>query len=174
MRFFKIISLLLLLTNLACAQAPVDRPHLADKKFDSKVAQLIDFSVPVISVETLKQNKANYVLLDAREKEEYNVSHIEDARFIGYKDFDDSRLEGVTKDAKIVLYCSVGYRSEKIGEKLQKLGYNNVYNLYGSIFEWVNQGNKVVDKDGNVTQKIHTYNRNWSQWVDEGKAEKVW
>lgn len=80
----------------------------------------------------------------------------------------------IPKDAKIVLYCSVGYRSEKIGEKLQKMGYTDVNNLFGSLFEWVNRGYKVVDKDGNETQKVHTYNKDWSQWVDETKAKKTW
>jgi hypothetical protein len=47
-------------------------------------------------------------------------------------------------------------------------------NLYGSIFEWVNQGNPVVNKDNQPTQQVHTYNKNWSRWVEKDKAEKVW
>ena len=83
-------------------------------------------------------------------------------------------MSGIKKDQKVVVYCSIGYRSEKIGEQLQQLGYKDVHNLYGSIFEWVNAGNEVVDAKNNKTRKVHTYNRKWSQWVEDGKAEKVW
>jgi rhodanese-related sulfurtransferase len=174
MNYFKILLGILISINIACAQAPADRPHLQNPKFDAHVAWLISFSVPVISVQELNQNKSDYTIFDAREKEEYLVSHIEGAKYLGYDDFDASRLEGLPKDSKIVLYCSVGYRSEKIGEELNALGFTNVYNLYGSIFEWVNQGYNVVDSDGSETKKVHTYNRSWSKWLDETKAEKVW
>jgi len=54
------------------------------------------------------------------------------------------------------------------------MGYKNVYNLYGSIFEWVNDGNEVVDKNNKPTDEVHTYNKKWSKWVEEGKAKKIW
>ena len=47
--------------------------------------------------------------------------------------------QGWSKSDTIVLYCSIGYRSEKIGEKLVEMGYGHVFNLYGGIFEWVNR-----------------------------------
>jgi len=102
------------------------------------------------------------------------VGHIPGASYLGYQDFDVERLKNLPYDSRIVLYCSIGYRSEKIGEKLQKLGYTHVYNLYGSIFDWVNRGYPVVDEDGNLTAQVHTYNRAWSKWVEEGAAVKVW
>jgi len=160
-------------SSLACAQVPNVRPVTVNPEFDQKISKTISFTVPAICPDELKQMK-NAVIIDAREQEEYDVSHIEDARFISYKKFDLDDLKDVPKDANVVLYCSIGYRSEKIGEQLQRAGYKNVHNLYGSIFEWVNQGNPVVDKSGKTTSNVHTYNRNWSRWVEEGKAKKVW
>ena len=174
MNYLKIFLAFIIFTNIGCAQAPVDRPYLLNPKFDARVSQLIDFSVPVISVDDLHQNFSDYAVFDAREKEEYLVSHIAGAKYLGYDDFDASRLGDLPKDSKIVLYCSVGYRSEKIGEKLNELGFTDIYNLYGSIFEWINQGYKVVDFYGLETTKVHTYNKGWSKWVDESKAEKIW
>ena len=174
MNYLKIFLAFIISINIGCAQAPVDRPKLLDPKFDARVSQLIDFSVPVISVDDLHQNFSDYAVFDAREKEEYIVSHIAGAKYLGYDDFDASRLGDLPKDSKIVLYCSVGYRSEKIGEKLNELGFTDIYNLYGSIFEWVNKGYKVVDFYGLETPKVHTYNKGWSKWVDETKAKKVW
>ncbi len=174
MNYFKIFLAFLISINLGCAQTPVDRPHLINPDFDIHVSQLISFSVPLISVEELNQNFSEYTIFDAREMEEYKVSHIEGAKYLGYDNFEITRLDNIPKDTKIVLYCSVGYRSEKIGEKLVDLGFTNIYNLYGSIFEWANQGYNVVDNNGLETRKIHTYNKNWSKWLDESKAEKVW
>jgi 3-mercaptopyruvate sulfurtransferase SseA len=66
------------------------------------------------------------------------------------------------------VYCSVGYRSERVGEKLQKLGYQNVYNIYGGIFEWKNEGMQVVNRQNQPTDSVHTYNKNWSKWLLKG------
>ena len=161
--------------QIGCAQRPsTQRPHCENEKFDKKVSRLINFSVPVISPEQLKEMQDEAVVFDTRETEEYQVSHIPGAKLLGYKKMDKSQLEGLDKDTPIVVYCSVGYRSEKIGEKLQKMGFNNVYNLYGSLFEWVNEGNEVVDENGKKTRKVHTYNKKWSQWLDDDAGEKVW
>ncbi len=143
--------------------------------FKENLRTLLDEEVPSISVKKLcEDTHVLYTLLDARELEEYKVSHIPDAKYIGYDDFDMDRLKGVSFDEPIVVYCSVGYRSEKITTKLQKAGYKNVYNLVGSIFEWVNQGHAIEDEADNPTHTLHTYNKNWSKWVDVPTIKKVW
>ena len=171
--FFSI--LLLLFVGSACAQEiPADKPKVLNPDFDQKISSLLNFKVPLIGVEALKENKEDYILLDAREEEEYNVSHIEGARYIGYNKLNIKELNIIPKDKKIVLYCSIGYRSEKIGERLQKMGYSQVFNLYGSIFEWANQGNLVVDQNGSPTKYVHGYNKSWSKWLDDSKVKKTW
>lgn len=142
--------------------------------FDERLEDLLSFSVTVIDVPEASQNADEYIFLDARELEEYQVSHIPDARYIGYKNFSADSMEGINLDDNIIVYCSVGYRSEKIGEKLLKLGYSNVRNLYGSIFEWINCDLPVENQHGIATDSIHTYNRKWSKWVDDREAIKMW
>ena len=71
------------------------------------------------------------------------------------------------------MYCSVGYRSERIGEKLIKEGYSNVFNLYGGIFDWVNNDNPVYDFNEKV-YKVHAYNKDWGKWVENESCEKVY
>ena len=171
----KLVALFILsITALvSCAQKPA--PGLClDPAFDQKVSDMISFSVPIIDVRELKDIQNEVFIFDTRNHEEYDVSHIKNAEYLGYQDFDPDKLKDIPQNAKIVLYCSIGYRSEKIGEKLLSLGYKNVYNLYGSIFEWINQGNRVVDKNGQPTRNVHTYNRQWSKWLDDKKAKKVW
>lgn len=133
---------------------------------------LLSHSVEEISIEQLMGNRDRYILLDARSPEEWKVSHIRDASFVGYEDFELDRLApGIQKDDSIVVYCSVGYRSEKVAEQLQEAGYSKVYNLYGGIFEWVNRGGSVENEAG-ITQKVHPYNWLWGQWLNAGVKSK--
>ena len=129
-------------------------------------------TVPLLSVQDLAKNKDKYVLLDAREIAEYEVSHIENAVFVGYDDFKAKRVSEIDRKQPVLVYCSVGYRSERIGEKLQKMGFEEVYNLNGGIFEWLNQDKKVVDKQEQKTQKVHAFSKTWGIWVEKG--EKVY
>ena len=141
--------------------------------FSDKINSYLDFSIPVVSVKEAHQLN-DVVFLDAREIEEYEVSHLPGAKYIGYKYMDDAVLKQVPKDKRIVVYCSIGYRSEKIGEKLKKKGYTRVYNLYGSIFEWANEGYALEDKSGQPTKRVHVYNKQWSKWMTNKNYQKVY
>ncbi len=142
--------------------------------FSQMVNDHLSFSVPIINTEDLYKIKTEVVLLDAREIEEYNVSHLRNAIHIGYKTFDKSSMKNIAKDKKIVIYCSIGYRSEKIGEQLMKMGYKHVFNLYGSLFAWVNRGYEVIDSKGKVTFNVHGYDDSWSKWIINKKYKKVY
>lgn len=126
-------------------------------------------SVVYASVEITKSNP-NFVLLDARELKEYKVSHIRNAIHVGYDKFNlkETASKLTNKKATIVVYCSIGIRSEDIAEKLQKAGYKNVFNLFGGIFEWKNKQNILVDSLSNPTEKVHTFSKEWSKWLKKG------
>ena len=125
--------------------------------------------VPQVSVEEFNElNKNELFVLDIREAEEFNVSHLKNARHVGYFWFDMRKVYDIPTDAFIVLYCSIGTRSEKIGRKLIKAGYKNVYSLYGGIFEWVNSGQPVYKLNDVQTSEIHTYSRDLARWVEKG------
>lgn len=143
---------------------------MSQKDFDKKINSLLSHSVPLVHENELNENFENgeFVLLDTRSAEEYKISHLEGARFVDYDDFTSDMVKDIDKNKPVVLYCSVGYRSEKIGEKLQELGYTKVYNLYGGIFDWKNRDNTVVNTNNAETDSIHTYNKNWSQWLKKG------
>jgi rhodanese-related sulfurtransferase len=127
---------------------------------------LLSHTVPEISVNELKKQK-DFILLDARELREYEVSHIEGAKFVGYDNYDLSLLKDIPKDKKVIVYCSVGYRSEKIAEKVKEKGFE-VANLYGGIFEWKNQGEEVINHEG-ATQDVHAFDRVWGVWLNQGR-----
>lgn len=142
------------------------------KELDQLLHKWNKKNIPYMSVETLALPKTKAILLDARDKEEYKISHLETAIRVGYTDFLlKETLAKLPKDKtkKIVVYCSLGIRSETIAHKLVKEGYTNVYNLYGGIFEWKNANFNVVDSVGKQTEKIHTYSKHWGKWLKKGK-----
>ncbi|MEO1049049.1 MAG: rhodanese-like domain-containing protein [Bacteroidota bacterium] len=139
--------------------------------YEERLEQLYKHTVPLITDtklnEEIGQNK-NMVILDTRSIREYNASHLKDAKFIDYDTFNKKMVKEIDKEATVIVYCSVGYRSERIGEKLQKMGYKNVYNLYGGIFQWVNEDNPIINQQGVKTDTVHTYNKTWSKWLKKG------
>ncbi|MBI1267767.1 MAG: rhodanese-like domain-containing protein [Cryomorphaceae bacterium] len=160
MRYY-LLSLIITMAISGCAQ---------EGTFDEMFKSMTTGSVRVVKPEEITE-KTRVVYLDARELNEFQVSHIPGAIHIGYDDFEMDRVSDLPKDALIIVYCSVGYRSEKVGEKLMKAGFRNVGNLYGGIFYWVNSGRQVVNAQG-PTRKVHAYNERWGKWLI--KAEKVY
>lgn len=163
------------LLSSACSQnQPLDKPKTKQPDFGKKIDGLISFTVPLISVKELYNNQDKFIIFDAREKAEFDVSHIPDAKYIGYSDFNLNRLKDISKESNMVVYCSIGYRSEKIGEKMLRLGFKNVYNLYGSIFEWANEKYPLVNANEKFTSNLHSYNKSWSKWVTNKEIKTVW
>ena len=173
-KIFAFLTALVIGGGAAKAQNGIISPEVSDIHFQNKLEKLLNHSVPLISVDELKLRQNDVMVFDTREIDEYNVSHIPGAAYVGYKSFDPSKFRGLDTNTPIVLYCSVGYRSEKIGEKLQKEGFKNVYNLYGSIFEWANRGFPLENRQGQKVKKVHTYNRAWSKWMTNQEYEKTW
>ena len=115
-----------------------------------------------------------FLLLDTRDKREFAVSHLAKAIWVGNRKFDTDQITSVipSKNTPIVVYCSIGVRSEKVGEKLIEKGYIEVYNLYGGIFQWKNKDYPVYDPIGKETDRVHAYNRHWGKMLDN--ATKVY
>lgn len=163
MKIYQKISTLIALLFSQTAMSQM----VQNKSFDVLLSTLLSHNVKEISANKAAELK-DVIYLDAREYNEYLVSHIENAIWCGYNDFDFNRLNGVAKKTKIIVYCSVGYRSEKITEKLLLANYSNVSNMYGGIFEWINTGHKVVDAQNKVTNNVHAYSKTWGIWLSKG------
>jgi rhodanese-related sulfurtransferase len=104
------------------------------------------------------KKKAAPQLLDVREPEEFAVSHLPGAINIRPDASGAEALAKIDPAKPMVLYCSVGYRSSQLAERLMKAGAKNVSNLEGSIFAWANEG-RPLEKDGQPAKVVHPYNR---------------
>lgn len=159
MRFLFSFSLFLAFTSIVLAQ----------KKLDKTLEQLNKETVPYVKVDDINSTE-HVMILDTRKKEEFDVSHIEHAIWVGYDAFEqDAVIRKIPKkDTAIMVYCSIGVRSEDIGERLQKAGYTNVKNLYGGIFEWKNRGNPVFNNQHVETDSVHTFDKQWGKLLEKG------
>tara|TARA_B110000503_G_C7112910_1_gene398983 strand:+ start:290 stop:790 length:501 start_codon:yes stop_codon:yes gene_type:complete len=135
--------------------------------YDIMLQGLLSHSVKEVSVNEVKDKK-EVVFVDARERKEFDVSHIKGAIFVGYDSLDLSAMKKVNKNKEVIVYCSVGYRSEKVSEKLEEMGFKNVSNLYGGIFEWKNQDQPLVTPESKPTEEIHAFSRVWGIWLNKG------
>jgi rhodanese-related sulfurtransferase len=159
--------LLLLVSQSLFAQ------RVMSQQFQNEVNRITKgFGVGVISTTEFREySKAtnfseHFQILDTRQSYEYKVSHIQGAIHADFDDFDyDDIKSKINKDKTLVLYCSVGYRSGKIAQKLKSKGYN-VLNLYGGIFEWSNNRFPLINSKQKETQRVHTYNSDWAKWVE--------
>ncbi len=144
--------------------------------YDQKLQSLYKNTVPLVQPQEVKKklNEGDVVILDTRSAKEYSVSHLPNAQFIDYDRFNIAQVNNIPKDKEIIVYCSVGYRSEKIGEELKEAGFKNVSNMYGGIFQWKNEDMDVVNQNGEITDSVHTYNKRWGKWLETGKGIKIY
>lgn len=151
-----------------CGQTRVD-----DLSYHLMLQSILEEKVPFLSVDSLsRMERTEYILLDTRSKEEYRVSRIPGAVWVG-QEFDPEMLPDLSGGKKVVTYCSVGKRSEDFGAALAESHEDlKILNLYGGIFEWVNQGGVVHNRKGEATDSVHAYNEKWGVWLKKG--EKVY
>lgn len=159
-----------LLVGLAVAYAhrPAPAPPTTNRLYSAMLGGLLTGAVPFVSVAQLREQPGP-VLLDTRAPAEFAVSHLRSARWVGYDEFSLAAVQDVPKDAPVVVYCSVGARSERIGARLRRAGYTNVRNLYGGLFEWVNEGQPVFTHNNQTTSRVHAYSPTWGIWLKRGQ-----
>jgi len=121
----------------------------------------------------LAGTKEKPLLLDARTRREFEVSHLQGA-VRAETGRDALALARVApRDRPIVVYCSVGYRSAGVASKLMKHGYTQVYNLEGSLFAWANEGRPVFRGTTRVA-KVHPFDSKWSRLLDRRLWPQGW
>ena len=88
-----------------------------------------------ITIEELK-NKIlqGAIIIDVRSNQEYREGHIKDAINIPEFEIKNKILKEIPKKNQlIVFYCQYGARSRNAMQIMKKMGYTNLYNLYGGL-----------------------------------------
>lgn len=71
------------------------------------------------------------VIIDVREKMEYERGHIKGVKNIPFSEIRE-RINEIPKDVPVYVHCRSGQRSYNVALLLQQLGFNNIYNVAGS------------------------------------------
>ena len=90
-------------------------------------------------------NRKNALVVDVRDKKEFDAGHIVHAVNIPFSAL-DSRIDEIKKhlERPIVVACKMGQHSGTAGTILRKHGFQDVCRLNGGVAEWRNQSLPVV------------------------------
>jgi len=84
----------------------------------------------------LMDSKDDFIILDVRTEEEYDIEHITNAILIPDYEITEKAESILTdKDQLILVYCRSGRRSKNAASTLATLGYTNVKE-FGGIIDW--------------------------------------
>ena len=87
-----------------------------------------------ITIEELENlRKKGVKIIDVRSPQEYKEGHIDGAISIPEYEIKKDIIDRISPEEEIIVYCSSGQRSKKAKQKLEKLGYKKVYNLYNGL-----------------------------------------
>lgn len=95
----------------------------------------------VSPAEASRQQAQGAVLIDVREREEFEQGHAPNAIHLS-KGLLELQIEEAVPDpaTPIICYCGGGSRSALAADNLQKMGYTNVASMAGGLKGWRNEG----------------------------------
>ena len=176
-RLFPLIVILLMLTGSVAfsQQAAVVGPSPTDQKKLEKIHAMYQSykkhafpAAPDVTVKELLQwqKRDSVILVDVRSPKERRVSIIPNA--ISQKEF-EKNIDRY-KQRKIIVYCTIGYRSGKQVVRMRKRGLDT-YNLIGGVLAWSHAGQLFAAPDGD-SLRVHVYGKKWNLAAEKYKA--VW
>lgn len=98
---------------------------------------------PSEAYQMLQSRGDQLYLLDVRTPGEFREVRLEGAKLIPIDQL-MKRMQEVPKDRPILVYCAVGSRSSQVVGYMARIGYPEVYNLYGGIYAWGKKGYPVL------------------------------
>ena len=92
-------------------------------------------------------NRDEAVIIDTRNKKEFDSGHITDALHIPLPEIKDSNEQLKKYEARpLLFYCKTGTRSDEACKILNKQGVNNIYALSGGVQAWQDASMPLVKK----------------------------
>ncbi len=92
-------------------------------------------------------NRENAVVLDVRERKEFDAGHIIDSVHIPFAKLKQRMKDlGKHKEKPVVVVCKMGQQAGAAAKLLQDAGHGKVYRLSGGVAEWKAQSLPLVQK----------------------------
>lgn len=98
-------------------------------------------TMELLSVKELQQwleNGHDFLLVDVREKEEWDICHIDGAVHIPMRRV-EAAVSSLSKKKPVAVICHHGMRSKAVAQLLVQVGFNEVYNVTGGIHAWASE-----------------------------------
>ncbi len=148
------------------SQSQIDEINELKNKIHRLFSQLNkDRHIPVITAKRLKRTikDPNIILVDVRNSDEMEVSILPNA--ISRREFEKKYANQNLSAKKVIVYCTVGERSGRYVETMNKQ-FPNMYNLIGGILAWSLVNGEFYKKEKNgeniPTKDAHTHSREWN------------
>ncbi|TVR14516.1 MAG: hypothetical protein EA401_04440 [Planctomycetota bacterium] len=130
-------------------------------RVDTTIAESFP-DLPTITVEGLDawlsdEQREPPLILDAREPEEFELSHIPGAQWLGSGREALDRMQDIAPGTQIVVYSAVGLRAAPVVRDLHTAGFD-ARHLTRGIFAWANADLPVIDAHGNNVPGVHRWN----------------
>jgi molybdopterin/thiamine biosynthesis adenylyltransferase/rhodanese-related sulfurtransferase len=132
----------------------------ASRELLRRARQQVPEWTPAQVQDALSQKKDDFVLIDVREKYEWDEGHIPGAKHVP-RGFLELRIEEAVPDKsqQVVLYCAGGTRSLIAGSTLQQMGYDNVISMAGGFGQWKGSGYKFIQPRTMTEAQAKRYSR---------------
>lgn len=147
------------------SQAPSRIEKLESRLRVAFVKATRNVDAPLIKADELKRiiDDTNLVLIDVRNAHEQAVSML--PRALTTADFAEKFRRGIPAGKRLVVYCTIGYRSGKYAMELAKQRLR-AENLEGGVLAWSFAGGAFLAKDSTgawaPTQRVHVYDSEWN------------
>lgn len=115
--------------------------------FGALVAYLISKSARSVSPQqaTFLVNRENGVILDIRERKDFEKGHIVDAVNIPFAKLEERSIElEKRKTAPVIVVCNMGQHSGAAVKLLEAKGFTQVSKMSGGMNEWLVQNLPIV------------------------------
>ncbi len=164
LRVFPLIALIAFLPSVQ-AQAPARAEKLESKLRVAMLKANKNIHGTWIKAMELKAilEDTNLVLIDVRQPKEQDISMLPHAMTTAQ--FAERFRHGIPPEKRIVVYCTIGYRSGKYAEQLTAMKIKSE-TLEGGILMWSFVGGNLESKNTRgetvVTNRIHVYDAEWN------------
>jgi rhodanese-related sulfurtransferase len=93
--------------------------------------------IDVLSVKSMLDGQAEFLLLDCRRTDEYEVARIDQAKLIPMDELAE-RIDELEahKDGRVVVHCHHGGRSLMVARWLREQGFGRAQSMAGGIEAW--------------------------------------
>jgi adenylyltransferase/sulfurtransferase len=113
---------------------------ISDEAADAAVGSTISVGQLETMLKERENGERDFMLVDVREPNEYEINRIPGAVLIPKGDFlNGTAIEKLPQDKQVVLHCKAGTRSAEVLAVLKGAGFGDAIHVGGGVAAWVNQ-----------------------------------